>query len=68
MSSPADESGGTSVCGQRALNPEEFDPSHGLFLVGYRGDDTHPAEVSRLPVVSADELDGSLTRLAAAVA
>jgi uncharacterized protein YndB with AHSA1/START domain/ketosteroid isomerase-like protein len=29
---------------------------------------THPAELSRLPVVSADELDGSLSRLAAAVA
>ncbi|MEV6010803.1 hypothetical protein AB0M29_28790 [Streptomyces sp. NPDC051976] len=29
---------------------------------------THPAEVPRLPVVSAEELDASLTRLAAAVA
>jgi uncharacterized protein YndB with AHSA1/START domain/ketosteroid isomerase-like protein len=29
---------------------------------------THPAQVPRLPVVSADELDASLTRLAAAVA
>ncbi|WP_327419825.1 hypothetical protein OG963_00915 [Streptomyces sp. NBC_01707] len=29
---------------------------------------THPAEVSRPPVVCADELDGSLTRLAAGVA
>lgn len=29
---------------------------------------THPAEVPRLPVVSADELEGALTRLAAAVA
>ncbi|WP_211270981.1 hypothetical protein [Streptomyces yerevanensis] len=29
---------------------------------------THPAGLPRLPVVSADELDGSLTRLAAAVA